>query len=134
MQHMSTDQFFGNPGDPVPTVDVADLKSAWTIYNEIESRHPKGKVAVGLAVIEQACSAGADIRAVVYRLGMLDVLEMLPGDLLGRWKDKEQLDDAVFRIIARVPMKWVEKGVVQSELPFDVQSFLEELRQESPRP
>lgn len=112
---------------------MADLKSALTKYDEIKSRHPKVG-AVGLTVIEQACSAGADIRAVIYRLWMLQFLEMLPGDLLGRWRDKEQLDDAVFRIIAKVPMKWMEVGVVQSDLPFDVQSFLEELRQESPRP
>ena len=89
---------------------------------------------MGSTVLEQACSAGADIRAVVYRLWMLGFLEMLPGDLLGRWKDAGQLDDAVFWIIARLPLKWMAVGLVQSEFPFDVQSFLKELGQESPRP
>ena len=131
---MSADQFFagGNPGEPVPPVEMADLKAVWAIYNEIKSRHPEEKVAVGSPLIEEACSAGADTPAVMYRLWMLGFLETQPGNLLARWKEKEHLDDAVFRIIARVPMKWMEMGVVQSALPFDVQSFLEELRQESP--
>jgi len=130
---MSTDQFFhgGKPGESVPTVEMADLKAAWAIYNEIESRHPGRKVAVGSSVVEKVCSPGADISAVIYRIWMLGFLEMLPGNLLSRWKEKERLDDAVFTVIARVPMKWMEIGVVRSDLPFDVQSFLEELRQES---
>ena len=131
---MKADQFRfgGNPGEPVPTVDVADLKSVWAIYHDIESRHPEGKTGVDSALIERACSAGADTHAVIYRLWMLGFLEMLPGNVLGKWKEQERLDDAVFRIIARLPMKWMEMGIPRSELPFDVQSFLEELRQESP--
>lgn len=63
---------------------------------------------------------------------MLDVLDLLPGNVLGEWKEQGRPDDAVFRIIARLPMKWMEVGIPRSELPFDVQSFLEELQQESP--
>jgi hypothetical protein len=65
---------------------------------------------------------------------MLGFLEMLPGNLLGKWKPQKRLDEAVFTIIARLPMKWMEMGVPQCEEAFDVQlhSFLEELRHKSP--
>ena len=123
--------FGGNAGDAVPAVDVADLKSVWTIYRDIESAHPGRKTAVDSRLIEGACSASADIHAVMYRLWMVGFLETMPGNLLAKWKENERVDDAVFRVIARVPMKWMETGVPQSEMPLDVQSFLEELRQES---
>jgi hypothetical protein len=137
MSHMRGDHqlFGGNPGEPVPTVDMEDLKSVWTRYRDIESAHPELKTAgVESTLIKAICSAGADIHAVMYRLWMLGFLEMIPGNLLGKWKENKRFDDTVFKIIARIPMKWMEHGVPQSELPFDVQSFLEELRRESPRP
>lgn len=118
-------------GEPVPTVNVADFKSVWAIYQDIESRHPRGTVGVDSGVIEQVCSPGADIRAVTYRCGMLQILEMVRGDLLVTWKQNGQFQDAVFRIAARIPMNWIGEGMSQS-LPFDVDAFFEEVRKESP--
>lgn len=121
----------GHPGEPVPTVEMGHLKAAWNICKDVESRHPGKQVAVGISVIEHACSAGADVRAVGYRCGMLQALERLLGDLLAPWKENGQLDDAVFRVAARVPMKWMGVGIPQLGLPFDVDSFIDELRLES---
>jgi len=121
----------GNPGELVPTVGMGDLKSVWNIYKEIESRRPGKQVGVDISVIEHACSATADVRAVAYRCGMLQILERLPGDLLAPWKESGQLDDAVFSVAARIRMNWIGVGIPQSGLPFDVDSFLGELRLES---
>ena len=121
----------GNPGEPVPAVGMKDLRSVWNIYKDIESRRSGEQVGVDISVIEHACSATADVRAVTYRCGMLQILERLPGDLLAPWKESGQLVDAVFSVAARIPMNWIGIGIPQSRLPFDVDSFLDELRLES---
>jgi hypothetical protein len=118
-------------GHPVPTVNVADFKSVWAIYQDIESRNPRGTVGVDSRIIERACSPEADIRAVSYRCWMLQILEMLRGDLLATWKQSGQFQEAVFRVAARTPMNWMGEGLSHS-LPFDVDAFLEEVRKESP--
>ena len=123
--------FAGNPGEPVPPVGMGDLKSVWNIYKDIESRHPGKQFGVGISVIEHACSATDDVRAVTHRCGMLQILERLPGDLLAPWKESGQLVDAVFNVAARIPMNGIGIGIAQSGLPFDVDSFLDELRLES---
>ncbi len=77
------------------------------------------------------CSPGADIGAVTYRLAMLELLEMDPGELLARWKRSGEFEEAVFRVAATIPMKWMEIGVPQSSLPFDVDAFIQELQEKS---
>ena len=129
--HADHSSLLGNPGEPVPTVEMGDLKPVWNICKDIESRHPGKQVGVGISVVQHACSATADAGAVGYRCGMPQALDSLPGDLLAPWKENGQLDDAVFRVAARVPMKWIGVGIPQSGLPFDVHSFFNELRLES---
>jgi hypothetical protein len=90
---------------------MGDLKSVWNVYKDIESRHPGEQVSVGISVIEHACSATTDVRAVTYRCGMLQILERLPGDLLAPWKESGQLNDAVFSVAARIPMNWIGVGI-----------------------
>jgi hypothetical protein len=121
----------GNPGEPVPSVGTGDLKSAWNIYKDIESRHPGKQVALGINVLQHACSATADLRAVTYRCGMLQVLERLHGALLARWKENGQLDNVVFSVAASIPMNWIAVGIPQWGLPFDVDAFFKQLRLES---
>ena len=129
--HAHHSLWVGNPGEPVPVVEMEDLKSAWNIYKDIASRHPGEQVSVGISVIEHACSATADVRAVTYRCGMLQILEKLAGDLLAPWKESGQLDDAVLRVAARIPMNWIGVGIPQSGLPFDIDAFVDELRADS---
>ncbi len=124
-------RFYGDLGEPVASVDVADLKSVWDMYQDIASQHPGGGVGVDSSLIERVCSPRADIRAVVYRCQMLSLLEMLPGDLLATWKQSGQLQEAVLRVAARIPMNWMGEGLSHS-LPFDVDAFFEEVRKESP--
>jgi hypothetical protein len=121
----------GNPGEPVPSVEVADIKSVWTIYEEIRSRVPEGNVGVDISTIKRACSAHADLPAVTYRSSMLGLLEMCPGDLLAPWKRGGALDEAVFKVAATIAMKWMGTEVPQSGLPFDVDAFIQEVDKES---
>jgi hypothetical protein len=130
---MNADQSWlgATPGEPVPTVGAADLKSVWNVSKNIESQYPGEAVGMCTTLIEKACSAGVDVRAITYRCGMLQLLERLGDDLLTPWKEGGQLKEAVFRVAARLPMVWIAAGVPQSGFPFDVDLFLRELRQES---
>ena len=120
----------GNPGELVPTVDGADIKSVWTFHQDLQSRHAGG-VAVEISILARTCSPGADIRAVTYRSAMLQLLEMCPGKILADWKRGGSFDEAVFRVAATIPLKWMEIGVPQSGFPLDVDSFIQELHKES---
>jgi len=121
-------RFWGPPGDSVPVVDSSDLKAAWGIYHDLKESHPEGRVGVSTSVIEHACSPGADIRAVTYRSGMLGLLLIVPGELLGPWQQGETLSEIVFKVAARIPMEWLETGAQRQGFPFDVDAFLQELR------
>jgi len=45
------------PRELVPTVNVANLKSVWAIYQDIESRHPRGTL--------------MDLREIVHESGLM---------------------------------------------------------------
>jgi hypothetical protein len=92
---------------------------------------PKETSVLTYQYIKRACSARADLPAVTYRSSMLGLLEMCPGDLLAPWKRGGALDEAVFKVAATIAMKWMETGVPQSGLPFDVDAFIQEVDKES---
>jgi hypothetical protein len=120
------DVLIGNVGEPVPLVDVADIKVMWTHYQELEARQPGG-VTVAFGIWKQLCSPGADIRAVFYRCGMLGLLEMM---LRPAWTGGE-LSENVFKTAARMDLDWMPVGVVQHELPFNLEGFLAEVQRET---
>ena len=99
-----------SPGEPVPIVGVKDLQSVWKLYTDIESRYPGGQSAVDIGIIEHVCTPGADIGAVTYRCGMLQILQRLAGDPLASWTHDGQPDDGVFRVAASIPMTWIGVG------------------------
>ena len=122
-----------NPDDDVPKVDVPDLKAMRSLYKAVEAMNPgkQGGVGVDIEIARAACGAGADMGAVSYRYSMLQLLAMFPGDLLAPWSDNGEFQDAVFKVAARIQMKWMEVGVPQPRLPFDVEVFLQEVRRAS---
>jgi hypothetical protein len=61
---------------------------------------------------------------------MLQILEMWRGDFLTNWKQHGQFHEAVFRVAANIPMKWIGVGVPLSDCPFDVDAFFEQVRQQ----
>jgi hypothetical protein len=119
--------FMGKPGEAVPTVDSSDLKALWNCYQELGAQHPEGSVGIAIGALQRICSPGADVRAVAYRYGMLRVLA---GMLEASWPGG-QPSDAVFKVAARMELKWMAVGVVQNGLPFDVEKFLTEIHAES---
>jgi len=120
----SMKKVFGDPGTPVSTVDVDDLKAVWKIGREVQSRHEGKHVAVGFGIYECACAAGADVKSVRYRASMLAMVVSHGGDLLAGFLNNEaEPADAVFNAIAKVPMRWMEVGVQRQGPPFDLEEF-----------
>ena len=76
---------FGDLGEPVPTVDVEDLKRCGFLLKS----PGVSKKATGLRAYagppQQICSPGSDVRAVTYRCTMLGVVgENFAADVGGR--------------------------------------------------
>jgi hypothetical protein len=113
-------------GGPIPPVDAKDLKLTWELYRDVG----KHAGAIGFRVLEEVCSPGANVFAVLGRVSMLSMV-VQNGQLLDPWRHGEELDDVVFRVGATLPMEGMKRGVIYSGWPLDVDGFLQRLRQES---
>ncbi len=125
--------FGGAAGEPVPQVDPEDIKAAWKVGRDIESRHSGGPglhaYAIGVEVFKAACKPGANIPAVCYRGMMLGVLTRHAQEQLAPWVKEGKVDDAVFLAIADVPMEWMGVGMERKGLPFDAEDFIRRVRE-----
>jgi hypothetical protein len=72
---------------------------------------------------KNVCSPGADAMAVWYRASMLRILQILPESPLRPWTYDGELEDAVFQVAAKFPMKKMQVGVEQEGFPFVLPSF-----------
>ena len=121
--------FGGTPGTPVAAVDPEDLKAIWQLHREIAIQRPGQSIGIGQTVIARRCKPGTDVHVVAYRTSMLELLQHVAPDSLAPWTKNTELDDAVFRVAADIPMDWIgtepHKG-----LPFDVKELLRRLRGE----
>jgi hypothetical protein len=128
--HLSV--FFGPEGEPVPEVDPEDIKAVAREYAEMQKQHPGEQFAVGMGLLEHVCKPGADVRAVCYRYMNVSILpfiaarERSPEPEMAAFQEKlsvvlkdGELIDAALIVAARIPMKWVTKG-----LPYDFEEFL----------
>jgi hypothetical protein len=99
---------FGEPGEPVPTVDVEDLKKMWAFTEEGRRSNKATGLHAYAGPRQQICSPGADERAVSYRCTMLGLMEMIFRRMWsgGGWSD------ASFKAAANMEMKWMAVGVV----------------------
>ncbi len=116
-------------GEPVPQVDPADIKAVWTIYADVARRHPGKQVAVGAGFITASCRPGADVSAVAYRTGMLQIMAAHPEGPVASWMENGEPDDALFRAAAQTKMEWVDE-TGREGLPFDINEFLGRARGE----
>jgi hypothetical protein len=110
---------------PVPSVDVADLKSAWTMQNGIQASVASKPISISAESYKRACGAGADICSLFMRVSQLHVLQML--GMLAPWAHGEVGDDAVFKVAATFPMTRMQPGIVYDGPPFDLQQFLNQV-------
>jgi hypothetical protein len=120
----------GAPGAPVPAVDPEDLKAIWRLHREIASQRPGESVGIDNTVMVGRCKPGADVHALAYRTSMLQVLQRVARDSLAPWTKNTELDDAVFRVAADIPMEWIGTEE-RNRLPFDVEELLRRLRGEA---
>jgi hypothetical protein len=99
---------FGKAGEPVPTVDAADLKKMWEYGRKLQARHPGEKYAVGIGVWQQMLPAGADIMAISYRSSQLHIFETW---LQTMWSGGEP-SEAAFKAAATMELERIAVGVV----------------------
>jgi len=112
-------QFGGKPGEPVPAVDPADIKTVRQIQTEVQARNPDKQVAIGIEILKHACTPGADISAIAFRAMFPWMINQMAPQQLAPFTD-----DAICRAAATVPAEWVGVGVSLPGPPFDVNEFL----------
>jgi hypothetical protein len=113
------DDLMGKAGEPVPVVDVADIKAVWAHGQELKAQHPGG-VAVEIGVYKRVCSPGADILAVTQRCQRLGLWEMM---LRSAWTGGGFSENA-FKVAARMDLHWMTPVATQE---LGVEEFLAEV-------
>jgi hypothetical protein len=122
------EKMIGKAGEPVPVVDVADIKKMWAYGKELRAGHPQGSVGISINIWQKVLPPGTDIRAVSYRCGMLSMLEMM---LEPVWAGG-QLTEAAFKTIATMEMEWAAVGVVyKGGQLFNLEAFFAQARHEA---
>lgn len=118
-------ELIGTPGESVPVVDSADLKTMWAYGQKVKAEH--GAMAVGRSVWKQILAPGVDIKAVGFRVGMLSMLEMM---LQAAWTLGEPSENA-FKVAAKMDLNWPQVGVVHNEFIFNLEGFLAQVMHEA---
>ena len=99
------------------------------MQRDVQANSLRQSTAMSIHLYERACSPGADVQAVWYRISMLHALAGL--GMLSPWLRDGEPVDAVFQVAATFPMKRMSIGVPQQELPFDVRGFLAEIEKQN---
>jgi hypothetical protein len=135
---LTTCDIFGDSpiseNDPVAAVTPADLKSVWAMQDDVQARFPGEQVMIGVQQWESACSPGADVRAVFFRVSILRILQMLSGSgaLISPWLHDGKPDDAVFKVVATLPMTGLQPGTIPRQgFPFDAEELIRLIKKES---
>jgi hypothetical protein len=134
---MDQAEFFGGAsGESVPQVEPEDVKAVWKLGlgRGMESGHPGGQRAIGVEVCKAACKPGADISAVCYRGMMLGLITRHAQEQLAPWVNEGEMDNAIFRAIAEIPMEWMGVGIVRHGPPFDFEDFVRRVREAAEDP
>ncbi len=107
-------------GAPIPAVDAQDLKHLHELCVERSKRYVGKDGVISLDVTERACTPGANVPAVWLRHTQLR--QLYRQGLLAQWQHGTELEHAVFRLAAKIPMTGVQ---------LDQDRFLRELREQS---
>jgi hypothetical protein len=97
---------------------LEDLREVWKLYQSL----PSDTGAVGMELVKEICNPRGDSPAACYRIMMLQMLNRVTGSLT-RWLREGKFDDAVYRVAAIFPVKWMEPGHIYNEFPFDAEEF-----------
>lgn len=104
-------------GTPLAPVNSDDLKRVWNLVQAVTLGKPG--VGINAELIAEQCGAGADVRAVFVRTGLIQYL--FQTGLLDKWREGNRPSDAVFQAGATYSL---EQGVQG----FDPAAFIERLR------
>jgi hypothetical protein len=124
----SLDSFWGSAkpsGGSVPPVEPADLRSVWTMQSKIQALNPGQQIGISADGYQRACGPEADVRVVFERVSHLGLLQI--AGMLTPWLHDGVPDDALFDVIATIPMSRMQKGVVYNKPPFDVEEFIKQV-------
>jgi hypothetical protein len=118
------------PGNDLPSVNPADLRSYLAVLHDIRSRFPgqQGVLIVDDDDLKRVCSPGADFFTIGYRIAMLQMVA--DQGLLSRWLHNGEQDDAVFKVFATFPIKRLPRGG-QEGFPFDIQELIKQIEKEA---
>ena len=108
-------------------MDPEDLKAVWELGQRAQKAHPGQQIAIDEDLIKHVCQSKADIQAVSYRASLVSLLKLIAPDKVAPWMKEGQFDDAMFRTGAKIPIQWMEVGVVKQGFPFDVEEFFRRL-------
>jgi hypothetical protein len=97
----------------------------WSMQNGVQVMHPGQQIAIPADAYQRACGPDADVRAVFERASLLGLLQI--GGMLSPWLHDDVLDDAVFHVAAKIPMRRMPRGVVYNKPPFDVEEFIKQV-------
>ena len=104
-------------GAVIPAVDEQDLKALHELCVERAKRYCGKDGVISIEQTARACSPGANLPAVWLRHTQLRALYR--HGQLAKWQHGTTLDDVVFRVAARIPMRGTT---------LDSRAFLDELR------
>jgi hypothetical protein len=105
-------------GAPIPAVDAEDLKHLHELCVERAQRYVGKDGVISLEATERACTPGANVPAVWLRHTQLR--HLYRQGLLAEWQHGTELQDAVFRLAAAIPIHGVQ---------LDQEKFLRQLRE-----
>jgi hypothetical protein len=138
---MDESETFWEPKDGetlVPTVDPADLKTAYEYAREVNASHPGQQMAIGF---EHLFPAGKDCHAIGRRCVLLWLLAMVnqrytevqpeenPFSPLGPYIHGTELDEAMFSVMAKTRLESLENP--RKGWPCDIEGFMRQVEQEA---
>jgi len=104
-------------GASIPPVDENDLKRLHELCLERAKRYVGKDGVISVETTARTCGMGANVPAVWLRHTQLRTLYRQ--GVLSEWQNGTELQDAVFRLAASIPMKGVQ---------LDQEAFLRQLR------
>jgi hypothetical protein len=109
-------------GASVPPVSADDLKLPHNVCIEMTKRYSRKDGVIILDLMARSCNPGVNLAAVWLRHSRLRLL--VRQGLLAEWQHDTDLDDAVYRVAATIPMNGID---------LDPETFIRVLRDEIAR-
>ena len=116
-----------NNGLVVP-VEPSDLKAVWKVVEEMRGQRDSDEhIAIDARMYANACSPGANVLAVWYRVSMLSLIAMRTGLFAPGLPDAAK--EAACNVAASFPMKMIGPEVNEG-MPLDAEAFVKQIQDE----